>query len=78
MERAIMETVPRKTAIPNLKDIFKEIADAARECAGTLEFYGENGPLPDTVRIAMMEVQEAIDDCASALVLANGGLDQSE
>jgi hypothetical protein len=78
MERAIMATVPKRTAISNPKGIFKELAEAARECAGTLEFYGENGPLPDEVRVAMLEVQEAIDDCASALVLAIGVLDRSE
>lgn len=78
MEDTIMASVQTKTPIPNLKDIFKEFAEAARECAGALEFYGENGPLPGEVRIAMLGVQEAIDDCASALVLAGEVPEASE
>jgi hypothetical protein len=69
MERLIREAAQTDKVIPNLKAIFKELSDAAQECAETLEFYGEEHPLPNEVRVAMMEVQQAIGHCASAFLL---------
>ena len=69
MENTIRSAAERRDAIPNVKEIYKEISDAAQECHETLDFYNKEDPFPDDVRIAMKRVQEAINHCAAALVL---------
>ena len=70
METAIKRVVEAKEpAIPNQKEIFKEISDTAEECRQTLEFYDEKEPMPEEVRVAMADALEAINYCTSALAL---------
>ena len=70
MQTAIKRVVDAKEpAIPNQKDIFKEIADTAEECRQTIEYYDENDPMPEEVQIAVADALEAINYCASALAL---------
>jgi hypothetical protein len=46
MYRGIMVAVENRTKIPNVKDIFKEMAEASRECDEMLEiYYGDGDPL---------------------------------
>ena len=67
MQTAIKRVVDAKEpAIPNQKDIFKEIADTAEECRQTIEYYDENDPMPEEVQIAVADALEAINYCASA------------
>jgi hypothetical protein len=69
MEEVIVAATKADIQIPNLKEIFKEISDTAQECQETLNFYDEDDPLPKEVRVAMKRAQEALNHCASALVL---------
>jgi hypothetical protein len=68
MEMVISAAAKKKTDIPNLKDILKELSDTATECQQTLDYYDETEPLPDVVRLALVRVQEAVGLCTSALV----------
>jgi hypothetical protein len=69
METAITASSKAKANIPNLKDVLKELSETATECRQTLDHYDETDPLPDSVRLALVRVQEAVGSCASALVL---------
>lgn len=69
MCRGVMAAEKNRTEIPNIKDIFQEMADASRECDEMLEiFYGDDDPLPPDVRRATQRVQDGLSNCASALV----------
>jgi hypothetical protein len=68
MEAVITAAAKKKTDIPNLKDILKELSDTATECRRILAYYDETEPLPDVVRLALVRVQEAVGSCTSALV----------
>jgi hypothetical protein len=70
METAIKRVVEAKEpAIPNQKEIIKEISHTAEECRQALEFYDEKEPMPEEIRVAMADALEAINYCASALAL---------
>jgi hypothetical protein len=68
MHDRLFEAAKARKAIPNLKDIFKEMSDTATECAQLLEFY-ETEEMPKDVRLAMKRVQTELGHCASAFVL---------
>ncbi len=67
--RAVMAAAENRTEIPNVKDIFKEMAEASRECDELLEiYYGDEDPLLPDVRRAIQRVQDGLSNCASAFV----------
>ena len=69
MYREVMAAVKNRTEIPNVKDIFKEMAEASRECDEMLEiYYGDEDPLTPDVRRAIQRVQDGLSNCASAFV----------
>jgi hypothetical protein len=69
MYRGVMAAAENRTEIPNIKDIFQEMADASKECDEMLEIYlGDGDPLPADVRRAIQRVQDGLYNCASALV----------
>src|SRR4051812_40561085 len=68
MYHRLFEAAKAQTPAPNIKDVFKEMADAASECGRLLEFY-QDAEMPGDVRRAMRRVQEELGHCASALVL---------
>jgi hypothetical protein len=69
MYRGIMVAVENRTKIPNVKDIFKEMAEASRECDEMLEiYYGDGDPLLLDARRAIQRVQDGLSNCASAFV----------
>ena len=64
-----MAAAKNRTEIPNVKDIFKEMAEASRECDEMLEiYYGDEDPLLPDVRRAIQRVQDGLSNCASAFV----------
>ena len=69
MEAAITAAAKSKANIPNLKDILKELSDTASECWQILDHYDNTDPLPESVRMALVYVQQAVSACTSALVL---------
>ena len=69
MYRGIMAAAKSRTEIPNVRDIFQEMAEAAKECDEVLEIYiGDEDPLPPDVRRAIQRVQDGLFNCASAFV----------
>jgi len=69
MYRVVMAAAKNRTDIPNLRHIFKEMAEASRECDEILEIhYGDEDPLPPGVRRAIQRVQDGLSNCASAFV----------
>lgn len=69
MYRMVMAAATERRAIPNIKDIFQEMADASKECDELLEiYYGDEDPLPSDVRRAIQRVQDALYNCANAFV----------
>ncbi len=69
MYRMVMAAATNRTAIPNIKDIFQEMAEAAKECDELLEiYYGDEDPLPPDVRRAIQRVQDGLYNCANAFV----------
>jgi hypothetical protein len=69
MYRIVMAAAKDRAEIPNITDIFQEMAEASKECDEILEIYlGDNDPLPADVRRAMQRVQDGLYNCASALV----------
>lgn len=69
MYRGVMAAAKNRTKIPNLRDIFQEMADASKECDEMLEIhFGDDDPLPSDVRRAMQRVQDGLFNCASAFV----------
>lgn len=69
MYRGVMAAAKNRTEIPNIRDIFQEMADASKECDEMLEInYGDDDPLPPDVRRAMQRVQDGLFNCASAFV----------
>jgi hypothetical protein len=69
MYRGVMAAVENRTEIPNVKDIFKEMAEASRECDEMLEiYYGDGDPLLADVRRAIQRVQDGLSNCSSAFV----------
>ena len=69
MYRGVMAAATNRTDIPNIKDIFQEMAEASRECDEMLEIlYGDEDPLPPDVRRAIQRVQDGLSNCASAFV----------
>ena len=68
METVITAAAKSRVNIPNLREILKQLSDTASECRETLDFY-EAKHLPDSVRIALADVQQAVSVCCSALVL---------
>jgi hypothetical protein len=69
MNLAVMDAAKNGTEIPNVKDIFKEMAEASRECEGALDYYGADKPIPPDVRQAMQGVLDELSNCAKAFVL---------
>jgi hypothetical protein len=62
-----MVAAQNRTEIPNVKDIFKEMAEASRECDEMLEiYYGDNDPLLPDVRRAIQRVLDGLSNCANA------------
>ena len=69
MYRVVMAAAKNRTDIPNVRHIFKEMAEASRECDEMLEIhYGDEDPLPADVRRAIQRVQDGLSNCASAFV----------
>jgi len=69
MYRVVMAAAKNRTDIPNVRHIFKEMAEASRECDELLEIhYGDEDPLPPGVRRAIQRVQDGLSNCASAFV----------
>ena len=69
MYREVMAAVKNRTEIPNVKDIFKEMAEASRECDEMLEiYYGDGDPLLADARRAIQRVQDGSSNCARAFV----------
>jgi len=69
MYRGEMAAAENRTEIPNVRDIFKEMAEASRECDEMLEiYYGDEDPLLPDVRRAIQRVQDGLSNCASAFV----------
>jgi hypothetical protein len=69
MYRGITAAAKNRTDIPNITDIFQEMAEASKECDEMLEiYYGDEDPLPPDVRRAIQRVQDGLYNCASALV----------
>src|SRR5438874_4210402 len=69
MYRGVMAAAENRTEIPNVKDIFKEMAEASRECDEMLEiYYGDEDPLLPDVSRAIQRVQDGLSNCASAFV----------
>ena len=67
--RAVMAAAENRTEIPNVKDIFKEMAEASRECDEMLEiYYGDEDPLLPDGRRAVQRVLDGLSNCASAFV----------
>lgn len=69
MYRAVMAAANNRTEVPNITDIFQEMAEASKECDEILEiYYGDDDPLPPEVRRAIQRVQDGLFNCASAFV----------
>jgi hypothetical protein len=69
MYSGVMTAAKNRTEIPNVKHIFKEMAEASRECDEMLEiYYGDEDPLPPDVRRAIQRVQDQLSNCANAFV----------
>jgi|SRR6516225_1086239 hypothetical protein len=69
MHRGVLAAVENRTEIPNVKDIFKEMAEASRECDEMLEiYYGDEDPLLPDARQAIQRVQDGLSNCANAFV----------
>ena len=69
MYRGVMAAAKNRTKIPNIKDIFQEMAEASKECDEVLEiYYGDEDPLPPEVRRAIQRVQDGLFNCANAFV----------
>lgn len=69
MYRGIMAAAKSRTEIPNIKDIFQEMADSSKECDAMFEiYYGDDDPLPPDIRRAFQRVQDGLFNCASAFV----------
>jgi hypothetical protein len=69
MYRVVMAAAKNQTEIPNVRHIFKEMAEASRECDEMFEIhYGDEDPLPPDVRRAIQRVQDGLSNCASAFV----------
>ena len=69
MYRGVTAAVENRSEIPNVKDIFKEMAEASRECDEMLEiYYGDGDPLLADARRAIQRVQDGLSNCASAFV----------
>jgi hypothetical protein len=69
MYRGVMAAAKSRTDIPNIKDIFQEMAEASKECDEVLEiYYGDEDPLPPDVRRAIQRIQDGLFNCANAFV----------
>jgi len=69
MYRVLMTAVENRTKIPNVRHIFKEMAEASRGCDEMLEiYYGDDEPLRADVRRAIQRVQDGLSNCANAFV----------
>jgi hypothetical protein len=69
MYRRVMAAAESRTEIPNVRDIFKEMAEASRDCDEMLEiYYGDEDPLLPDARRAIQRVQDGLSNCASAFV----------
>jgi len=69
MYRVVMAAAKNRTDIPNVRHIFKEMAEASRECDELLEIhYGDEDPLPPGVRRAIQRIQDGLSNCATAFV----------
>jgi hypothetical protein len=69
MYRMVMAAATNRTEIPNIKEIFQEMAEASKECDEMLEiYYGDEDPLPPDVRRAIQRVQDGLYNCANAFV----------
>ena len=69
MESAITAAACSAQAIPNVKEIYKELADVAEECGQTIDYYDQEEPFPAEVRTALIRVQESVRACVHALLL---------
>jgi hypothetical protein len=69
MYRVVLAAAKDRMEIPNMKDIFQEMAEASRECDEMLEiYYGDEDPLPSDVRRAIQRVQDGLSKCANGFV----------
>jgi hypothetical protein len=69
MYRVVMAAAKNRTEIPNVRHIFKEMAEASRECDEMFEIhYGDGNPLQPGVCRAIQRVQDGLSNCASAFV----------
>jgi hypothetical protein len=69
MYRVVITAAENRMEIPNVKDIFHEMAEASRACDEMLEIYfGDEDPLSADMRRAIQRVQDGLSNCASAFV----------
>jgi len=67
MYAGVVAAAKNRTEIPNVREIFEEMAEASRECDEMLEIYfGDEDPLPPGVRRAVQRVQDGLSNCARA------------
>jgi hypothetical protein len=55
----------RMTAV----DVLKEIADTAQTCSSTIEFFGDEDPIPSAVLNMINTAQRAIGTASNGLIL---------
>ena len=64
MYRVVMAAAKNRTEIPNVRHIFKEMAEASRECDEMFEIhYGDGDPLPTAVRRTIQRVRRIVQLC---------------
>ena len=69
MCRVIIAARKNRMEIPNIKEIFQEMAEASRECDEMLEiYYGDESLVSPDVHRAIQRVQDGLSNCASAFV----------
>jgi hypothetical protein len=51
------------------KSVLQEVATAAATCETTIDFYGDDDPIPWSVLEAVILTQRAIDNATNAVVL---------
>ena len=68
MKAAVSTATTGGTQISSGRDVLKELADAAAECAATLEYYDDDELPWEPVGQALVKVQRSIADTATSLI----------
>lgn len=61
-------SVAKAPAGMNAGDVLKEIAGAAQTCESTIEYFGDEDPIPWSVSEAIMNTQRAMADGTNAII----------